>query len=192
MKIYKLEREVDGYGGILKDEYFLDFQKAKRCVENMECVYHDEEKNIWDIYGMKECRVSEKEDEFYLLGIRYPDKDFDEWCLRYCTIKIEPIELKFEISNNEIYLLKYCRGYNHWLYSNLDNHYEYPGDYERNNRPIILGYYRSEKQARKMGARNKKWNKVGRFWVTPEFEKRCTTLGGGEDYLSIEKVTINE
>lgn len=189
MKIYKLEINIDGYGGHLKDRYFTNYQKAKNCLSQTSGIYHAED-GTWDVYGMKSCNVYEENDSFSLIGIQFPKEEWDEWCIRYCRATITPIELNFTVLDNEFYLLKYCRGYNHWLYSGLNGHHDTFEDYDMNNQPAILGYYISRKKARKMAARDKSWKKIGRAWVRPEFDKKCSTLGGGQDYLSIDKVVL--
>lgn len=105
----------------------------------------------------------------------------------WCRVSIEPIELDFSVNNNEIFLLKYCKGYTDWLYRGIDGIKNIDGETDR---PSILKYCRSNKQARKFAARNKNWKRVARLWVKPEEEERISTLGYGENYLSIEKVEI--
>lgn len=189
MKIYKLEIVIDGYGGHLKDRYFTDYQKAKECLSQTSGIYHAED-DTWDVEGMKRCDVCEEGDSFSLIGIRFPKEEWDEWCLRYCRATITPIELDFTVLNNEFWLLKYCRGYTHWLYSGLDGVYNTFEDYGMNNQPSVLGYYVSRKKARRVSARDKSLKKIGRAWVTPEFDEKCSVFGKGQDYLAIDKVVL--
>lgn len=184
MKIYKLEILIDGYGGRLKDRYFRDYDKAIACLADTSGIYHAED-GTWDVDGMKYCNVHEENESFSLVGIRYPEEEWNEWCLRYCRASIIPIDLDFTVLNDVFYVLQYCRGYRHW-FMNVNNYTDF-ADYELNNEPTTLGYYVSRKKAKKVAARDKKLKKIGRAWVKPEFDEKCSPMGAGRDYLSISK-----
>lgn len=187
MIIYVLKRNIDGYGGLMKDLYFNSYEKAKEALMKTSCLYFSDEENKWYVEGMKECRWHEEDNSFSLLGIQYPKEEQDEWSIFWCRVSIEPIELDFDTVNNEIFLLKYCKGYTDWLYRGIDGIENTDGEADK---PSILKYCRSNKQARKFAARNKNWKRIARLWVRPEEEKRISALGYGQNYLSIEKVEI--
>ena len=88
MKLFKLTRTIDGYGEY-PDIFFYDFSTAIKAVKNTSCIYYDAENNEYDIDGMKSAVVNQSEDNFSLYGIRFPEKDFDQFSIEYCRIGVE-------------------------------------------------------------------------------------------------------
>lgn len=187
MFIYRLEINIDGYGGHLKDQYFFDFNKAKEAILNQSAITYLSEDDKWIVDGMKECNVFEEDNSFSLVGVAFPKEEQDPWCIRYCFIYIKPIELDFDLSYNSIWILKYITGYVHWL--NHFNDYSDNISYDEDHQPTIVGYYKSRKKARK-AAKKKPWKSYPRLWIKQEDEEKISPLGKGMNYLSIEKIDI--
>lgn len=182
-KIFRVKRNIDGFGGRMKDLFFDSFEKAKNSLKNSEALWFDEKNSTWHVEGMKELKCQEDENSIHLLGIQFPEEERDEWCIDYCECSISTIEVPFEIINKEIYLLKFIKGYNSWLYSFLDG-------ITSTEKETIIEYCKSNKHARKIAARRKSIKCLPRLWVNPEEEERISPLGGGSDYLAISKVCI--
>lgn len=187
MFIYRLEITIDGYGGHLKDRYFFDFNKAKEVILNQSAIMYLPEDDKWIVNGMKECNISEEDNSFSLVGVAFPKEEQDLWSLEYCFIRIKPIEINFDILNNSVWILKYNKGYCHWL-NNASSYNDF-SEYDSNNQPSILGYYKSRKKARK-AAKKKPWKEFPRLWIRWEDEEKISPIGKGMDYLSIEKLNI--
>ena len=185
MQIFKLSRDIDGYGGKLRDEYVTTYEKAVEMLKNTSALYYDEETNTWDIDGMKSCVTGngDCEGSFSLYGIRYPENEMDDHDIQYCRCSIEPIDLFFELDGDSIWIMYRCNGYNTYLKNpEIVDRQEY-------NEPI--GYYKSKKSARKVAARDKRLKHIARLWEKPEYDERISVFGSGEDYLSIVEVKVN-
>lgn len=186
MTIYRLEVTIDGYGGVLEDRYFFKFANAEEALAKTSGIFHAPD-GSWHVDGMKECRTWEEEYTFQLRGIPFPENERDEWSILYCTASITPVDINFELTG-DLYLLKLFRGYKHYV-NNVGQYSDF-SEYQANNQPFVLGYFQSEKKARKKAARDRRFKKIGRLWVNPEFEKKCDILGDGQDYLSIKRVVV--
>lgn len=71
MIIYRLERNIDGYGGRLKDEYFTSYESAKLHLISYGPVFHND--SDWVICGMKDCEICEGNNSLQLRGVRKYD-----------------------------------------------------------------------------------------------------------------------
>ena len=175
MKLFKLTRTIDGYG-VYPDIFFYDFSTAIKAVQNTSCIYYDAENNKYDIYGMKAAMVNQSEDNFSLYGIRFPEKDFDQFSIEYCKIVVEAIELPFDINSNKLYALGIEYGYRNYC---LTRKYK---------KSFILQYAPTKKKAKKL-SKFKEYKKYPRIWNNKD-EPKYSIFGDGGDYLIIKSFDV--
>lgn len=190
MRVYRLDVDIDGFGGKDDPKFFYSFNDACKSLQSHAGFYYNAEDDEWDIEMVKEVRTTVEEDSLSILGIPYPDswRYEDPYYINYARASITPLDIDGEC-NGKIYLLGIINGYNTYLARAIDN-----------IQPLCTGetvfnqfreqlFTFSKNYARKIA--RIKYKKIARGWNNKEFEARCSIItGGGEDYLSIREYVI--
>ena len=192
MDIYLLKVNIDGFGGKLNDRYFYSFDSAFEALKNTSGFFYIESKDWWDIEGTRETRVEMSEDKssLFLRGIVYPEKERDEYSLRWAEASIERITVDGNPKDNNLYVLVKEFGYNSYLYDAFEPRIM-PNDYD----PIytrFTPYLRTfSKNYVKKYARSHVKN-LPRIWNDKKDREKINPMSGhGSDYLAIKEYKIS-
>lgn len=190
MRIFRLEVNIDGFGGKLRDSYFYSFEDAFNALTKTSGFFYNKEEKKWNIQGIKETRVSMKEgEELSILGIIYSEYEWDEYCLRWARASIESIDVDGAPLNNRVYLLCKKYGYNSWMNESIESNFM-PNDLDpifKRYDPILLSF--SKNYIRKYARSHVK--SLPRIWNNKEYDREINTItGNGRDYLSIMEYEI--
>lgn len=190
MKIYRLDVDIDGFGGKEQDKYFYSFKDACKSLSVNPGFYYNAEKDEWDIEMVKETRVGKTDDSLQLIGIPFRDderEDDDPWYINWARAAITPLDINGEC-HGKVYVLGKMNGYNTWLASAMDPQPVYTGATICNQFTRLLITF-SKNYARKIA--RSKYKRYARIWNDKEYEKHCSIInGGGEDYISIREYNI--
>ena len=194
--LFKLSVDIDGFGGKDRDKFFYTYQAAIESLKKHAGFYYDEEKECWDIEGMKKTTVSSFTDEngiykfLRVKGISYPEKEKDIYCINWAEAIIKEIEIPGKPLNHNLYVLKKCDGYSTWIEGFRDS--DNPGllnpSNKKGNRQQTIMTTFSKSYARKYA--RSKLKRIPRSWNNREEEKHISPIESGMDYLSIEEFKI--